>query len=244
MLDTWVTFVHSTLTSIRLQRGMVRCVTSNSDGTTSLNLLTHGTHVLRTAWQTAIRRAALQKPIAIDATAGRGSDTLSLCELLGSEGTVYSIDIQQDALNETGSRYSQLVQSLNGSSDEQPNIAKLSLHLGCHSDLRARTSGSVNDSSTAVITYNLGWYPGTNADRSIITRTESTVHSLRSAECLLAPGGVISVMAYIGHDGGSEEEQAVHSWAASLSPRQWTVVHMTYPNRHMAPTMLLCEKRL
>lgn len=208
---------------------------------TSINLLTHSTYVLRSAWRTAINRSTSGKPLAIDATAGRGSDTLSLCRLLGSQGVVHGIDIQQDAINETQSRYEEMVHD---SESTHESIAKLFLYKGCHSDLHARTGGVLNSESVAVITYNLGWYPGTNADRSIVTQAESTVRSLRSAEQLLAPGGIISVMVYVGHDGGEKEEEAVYGWASNLCSKQWTVVYLTYPNRNLAPTLLLCERRL
>lgn len=208
---------------------------------TSINLLTHSTYVLRSAWQTAVSRSPSDRLLAIDATAGRGSDTLSLCRLLGSQGVVHSIDIQQDAIDETQSRYEEMMRD---SESKDESIAKLFLHQGCHSDLHARTGGVLNNESVAVITYNLGWYPGTNADRSIITQAESTVRSLKSAEQLLAPGGIISVMVYVGHDGGEREEEAVYDWASNLCSKKWTVVYLTYPNRNLAPTLLLCERRL
>lgn len=214
--------------------------TVGEDTSTSLNLLTHSTYVLRSAWQTAISRTGLDKPVGVDATAGRGSDTLSLCRLLGPSGVVHSVDIQEAAIGETRSRYEEMARA---SKDAHESVARLVLHQGCHSDLRARIGGAALDDSVAVVAYNLGWYPGANADRSIITRAESTVRSLTSAQRLLAPGGVISVMVYVGHDGGEEEEEAVYDWATNLCPKQWTVVYLTYPNRNLAPTLLLCERR-
>ena len=38
----------------------------------------------------------------IDATAGNGHDTVFLCELVGSEGKVLAMDIQQSAVDSTG----------------------------------------------------------------------------------------------------------------------------------------------
>ena len=35
--------------------------------------------------------------VCIDATAGRGRDTLFLCELVGEEGKVFAFDIQEEA---------------------------------------------------------------------------------------------------------------------------------------------------
>ena len=39
--------------------------------------------------------------ICIDATAGRGRDTLFLCELVGEGGKVFAFDIQEEAINST-----------------------------------------------------------------------------------------------------------------------------------------------
>ena len=41
--------------------------------------------------------------ICIDATAGRGNDTLHLCRLVGDSGHVTAFDIQQDAVDSTTS---------------------------------------------------------------------------------------------------------------------------------------------
>lgn len=203
----------------------------------SLNLLTHSTHVLRAAWRTAVARVAAPAPVALDATAGRGSDTLGLCGLLGPGGVVHSVDLQQAAIDETRERYNRLVREGEGG-----HAARLCVYRGCHSDLRRVTRDAVEPRSAAVVAYNLGWYPGAGADRSVITRAESTVRSLRSAQDLLAPGGVISVMAYVGHPGGQEEEDAVYAWATGLCSKEWTVVYVKYPNRNLAPTLFLCER--
>ena len=42
--------------------------------------------------------------ICIDATAGNGNDTLTLCRLAGEKGKVYAFDIQKAALEKTGRR--------------------------------------------------------------------------------------------------------------------------------------------
>ena len=39
--------------------------------------------------------------VAIDATMGKGNDTLFLCELAGEKGKVLAFDIQQEALDVT-----------------------------------------------------------------------------------------------------------------------------------------------
>ena len=39
--------------------------------------------------------------VCVDATAGRGRDTLFLCNLVGADGIVYAFDIQEEAIQST-----------------------------------------------------------------------------------------------------------------------------------------------
>ena len=48
-----------------------------------------------------IKRFVRPGDVCIDATAGRGRDTLFLCQLVGETGTVYAFDIQADAIAST-----------------------------------------------------------------------------------------------------------------------------------------------
>lgn len=203
----------------------------------SPNILSHSTHLLRSVWQAAIHTSG--RNIAIDATAGRGSDTLTLCKLLSShDGTVHTFDIQSSALAETRARY----QAMKDAQEDETSIAQLQIHHACHSEIESRTGADA--ASVACVTYNLGWYPGKQADRSVITRPHTSVQSLESASRLIAPGGVISVMAYVGHPGGADEEEAIRLWCSKLNSRLWTVAHLTYPNRKQAPVLLLCQRSL
>lgn len=48
-----------------------------------------------------IKRVVRAGDVCIDATAGRGYDTAFLCELVGKDGKVVAMDIQQDAVDST-----------------------------------------------------------------------------------------------------------------------------------------------
>lgn len=195
-------------------------------------LLKHSTHVVRAGWQDAFQSTG--SLIAIDATAGRGSDTLSLCQMLGSDGQVHAVDIQSLATQETKRRYAEL-KALN-----QP-VADLTTYTASHVDLAALTGAPEN--SVAVVTYNLGWLPMREANKRIITREESTIASLDSASKLVCDkGGTISIMAYVGHNGGTAEKDAVVAWTRRLCIHQWSVLHLSYPNRNGAPHLLLCVR--
>lgn len=193
--------------------------------------LRHSRPLARATWTAALRRAGCV--VAVDATAGRGSDTLQLARLVGNRGVVHAIDVQAGAVAETRKRFE----------DEKTNggLGELRAVVGSHEDLGCL---GLDPRSVAVVTYNLGFYPGRQADRNVVTQLETTVSSLRSAEKLVSVGGVISVTAYSGHEGGAEEEDAVLRWAEMLCTKTWSTCHIRYPNRASAPSLVLCERLL
>ena len=202
----------------------------DADKRSTLEQLRHGRPFARECWRTAVERTDL--PVAIDATAGRGSDTITLGHLVGGEGVVYAMDIQATAVDETRARYME---------ERERGVAmgELRLYERSHEELDFL---ALSKRSVACVVYNLGWYPGQAADRSIITTAACTVASLRAAEELVAVHGIIFVTAYRGHSGGQEEEDAVTEWARGLTVGEWNVMNVGYPNRAKAPTMVICER--
>lgn len=195
-----------------------------------VTVMSHSGRIVRNVWRDAFMRT--RSVIAIDATAGRGSDTLSLCELAGNDGVVHAVDVQAAALAETRARYDVAC------STNVP-MAVLRTHNASHDDLCAVTGlrGGV-----AAVVYNLGWYPAPGADRRIITRAESTLRSLHSATKIVSPEGIISIMAYVGHEGGRDEADSVREWSENLDRTCWSVVHLAYPNRRQAPELFLLQR--
>lgn len=51
-----------------------------------------------------------------------------------------------------------------------------------------------------LIAFNLGYLPG--GDKGMITRSETTLLALEAAKRILMPGGLISLVVYVGHPGG------------------------------------------
>lgn len=51
-----------------------------------------------------------------------------------------------------------------------------------------------------LIAFNLGYLPG--GDKTVITTSKTTLLALEAAERILMPGGLISMVVYIGHPGG------------------------------------------
>lgn len=51
-----------------------------------------------------------------------------------------------------------------------------------------------------LVAFNLGFLPG--GDKAIITKPETTLLALEAAKETVMPGGLISLVVYVGHPGG------------------------------------------
>ena len=154
--------------------------------------------------------AAVLRPggVAIDATAGNGHDTLFLARIVGPEGLVYSFDIQAEAIDRTR----RLI--------DDNRLANVQLHILDHAKMDEVIPPHHCGRIDAAM-FNLGWLP--NGDKSVVTRTESTIRSVGFALMILAPGGIMTVIAYPGHPGGDEEAKAVKEMLESLEKSEFKV---------------------
>lgn len=160
--------------------------------------------------------------LAVDATCGNGRDTQKLLELVGDTGRVAALDIQDSAIEETRERCD--------------NAENLHLYRQCHSSFPEE----VSTGTAALVVYNLGYLPG--ADKDLITRSSTTLQSLKAAAGLVRCGGLISVTCYPGHPGGEEETKEVLRFASSLDPAEWSVCRHQWLNRRRAPSLLLLQR--
>ncbi|MGV3662458.1 MAG: class I SAM-dependent methyltransferase [Prosthecobacter sp.] len=165
--------------------------------------------------------------IVVDATMGNGHDTLFLTQCVTPGGHVYAFDVQSAALEETRKRVPAEMTTL--------------FHAG-HETLRANLPAEVHGKISAIM-FNLGYLPGAN--KSLITRTETTMVAVREALEILKPGGLLTIAVYPGHAGGAEEGRSLAAWAAELDPRRFEVQHLRPVNRAAAPPELwMVWKRL
>lgn len=156
--------------------------------------------------------------ICLDCTAGRGKDTAFLCSLVGPEGRVVALDIQQEAVDATR----ELIEAC-GYSD----IARV--FLDSHENIdRYAEAGTV-----AAAVFNLGWLPG--GDHTIHTTTTSTIAALEKCLTLLKDGGVISLSIYYGRDTGFEEKDAVLEYLKTLEVGKFAVAVSEFVNRPNCP---------
>jgi 16S rRNA G1207 methylase RsmC len=147
----------------------------------------------------------------IDATCGRGKDTLALLELV-PEGQIIALDIQEEALK---------------SCKEIILSSRVTFLLQSHVTLPSLPGVSL-------IVYNLGYLPG--GDHQVTTLTSTTLQSVHQATTLLAPGGALSIMCYPGHPEGAREQESLLNWAETLDPTRWKKSFYTW--RAKSPNFL------
>ena len=162
--------------------------------------------------------------IVIDATCGNGFDSLYLAKqaLTKTSGSLYCIDIQKTAIQSTQKRLQN-----NGFCENVNYIC------GSHETFPP----TILPKSVSCITYNLGFLPGPNSDKSFTTKPQSTLSSLDAATKLLKLGGMISIMAYLGHKGGPEETNAVVTYMEKLPTNSWLLNMYSIENKPSAPVL-------
>lgn len=158
----------------------------------------------------------------VDATLGNGNDTIFLSGLTPN-GKVYAFDIQEDAIF----KFNKMLQ------DEKIN------NVDVINDGHENIDKYV-DSPIKAIMFNLGYLPG--ADKTITTKKDTTLTAINKSLELLMPGGLMTIAAYIGHEEGTKEAEAVLDLIKSLDPKKYSVMQISFLNRNNAPFLVVIEK--
>lgn len=146
----------------------------------------------------------------VDATAGNGHDTVFLAQLVGPGGRVFCFDIQSQALAATRVALDAAGGGL---------ASRVALILADHATMAARLPMATHGRIAAVM-FNLGYLPGGN--KQITTKVQSTLTAVRDGAAMLRPGGVLTVVGYVGHEAGQHEVDQLESSMASASlPLTW-----------------------
>lgn len=156
--------------------------------------------------------------ICIDATAGRGNDTLLLCGLVGDNGHVTAFDIQQDAVDSTR----QLLE-INVVSHRAEVLLK------SHSEM----DQLFEENTVSCITFNFGWLP--KGDHTVFTHKETSIEAIEKGLKLLKSGGIMTLIIYYGRDTGFEERDALLEYLPTIDSGKYTVVEMPFVNRPNCP---------
>ena len=161
----------------------------------------------------------------IDATMGNGKDTLFLCDLVGETGHVYAFDVQPEAVERTRERMK-----------EAGCESRSTLILAGHETMAEHVTGPVQ-----AVMFNLGWLPG--AQRIVTTKTDTTLKAVSAALELIAPGGIVTVCVYPGHEEGMRELEALKKYVSSLSVRTYNVLYHCFVNASsQTPQLFLIQK--
>ena len=167
--------------------------------------------------------------VAIDATVGNGYDTRFLLDLVQPDGKVFGFDIQQAAID-----------SARITLQEHPALACLTLIHANHANMGTIVS-DLDRGNIAAVMFNLGYLPG--GDKRLVTQTETTMAALTSASALLSANGIITILAYPGHDGGAMETDHVKQWCLGSESEQFQVsCYENQPDNPAAPKLFVVNK--
>ena len=158
----------------------------------------------------------------IDATCGRGNDTIYMANLLKDFGHVYSYDIQEEAISYTKQA---LIEN---------NIDNVTLKLQSHE--------FIDEDTIDLVIFNLGYLP--NGDKTITTKKETTLNSLKKVinRICLNPDMLIIVVLYPGHEEGKLESELVDKYLFSLPSKDYLISKYQNYNRPTAPFILTISK--
>lgn len=158
--------------------------------------------------------------IAVDATMGRGRDTLLLCRLAGE---VYAFDIQEAAIESTR----QLL--------DENNCSNAHLILDSHHNLKNYVQ------SAKCVVFNLGFLPG--GDHNIFSHPETSIKAIEAALDIITDNGFVSICSYYGGDTGFEERDALLDFLKNLDAKKYTVMLQSFHNRpNCPPLFIIIEK--
>lgn len=161
-----------------------------------------------------------KEDIAVDATMGRGRDTLLLCTL---SKEVYAFDIQKEALISTR----QLL--------DEHNIKNAHLILDSHHNLKSYVKNA------KCVVFNFGFLPG--GDHTIFSHSDTSIKAIEEALSIIPHDGFISICSYYGGDTGFEERDALLDYLSKLDSKKYTVMlHSFYNRPNCPPLFIVIEK--
>ena len=179
-------------------------------------------------WVAAQYMAQVLRPgdLAVDATMGNGYDTERLAKLVGPDGHVIAFDIQEQAVENTRQRLK-----------AAGLIDRVTLIRDSHANMAAYV-----DRPPRLVAFNLGFLPG--GDKQVTTLLDSTLTAVQAAMELLAPGGMLLICCYPGHEEGQRELDALRNLFAAVPPQAFNILEHRFMNAGPgAPVCFAAEKQ-
>lgn len=186
----------------------------------------------------------------VDATAGKGKDTLFLCENMPRQGKVIAFDIQKEALDQAEEllqKNSYPVRTYHIEDGGQDWKARLILEDTQDWKARLILDGHehmehyILPESVDVMMFNLGYLPG--GDHALATQSATTIAAIEQGLSLLKCGGIMSICIYSGGDSGFTERDEVLVYLKMLDARQYTVIVSNFYNKPNNPPIPVLIRR-
>lgn len=167
-----------------------------------------------------IKAHLTKEDVAVDATMGRGRDTLLLCTL---SKEVFAFDIQKEALDSTR----QLL--------EENNLSNATLILDSHHNMTKYVQNAKG------VVFNFGFLPG--GDHSVFSHSDTSIKAIEEALSIIPEDGFVSICSYYGGDTGYEERDALLAYLENLDAKKYTVMLHSFLNRpNCPPLFIIIEK--
>lgn len=204
------------------------------------NLLTQTVSVAMTITRSYLREG----DTAIDATCGNGHDTLALAQAVGRNGRILAIDLQEEAILASKGLLS--AHQIDNVDFVQGSFVHLEEHWRAWMENmeRGMTAETVDTAETPetpsnprAIIFNLGYLPG--GDKKVTTRTEDTLLAVQQALSIIAPGGIVTLVLYPGHEEGAREREALLEFAKELPASRFHAAYVGFPNQKKNPPEIL-----
>lgn len=167
-----------------------------------------------------------QGDLVVDATCGRGHDTVFLAHLVGPGGQVLALDMQREALASTRARL-----------EQQGLIDRCCLICDNHKNLEHHITRE-----PSAIAFNLGYLPGGN--KEMVTNPADTLTALAASLKLIKNNGIVTIVYYLGHPGGMLEYESLRSYLTSLPQQHYEAVELMFVNQVHNPPGLWAVQRL
>lgn len=171
-----------------------------------------------------LRKGICQGDLCVDATAGRGYDTLFLCDCTGDKGQVVAFDIQEEAIKSTKALLM-----------ERKKVAQV--YQASHTQMR----DYIQPETVGAIIFNFGYLPGGN--HTIATKSDTSIIAIEQGLSLLKKNGVMALCIYQGGDTGFEEKEGILNYLKTIDYKKFTVIVSEFYNRPNYPPLFVGIRR-
>lgn len=182
----------------------------------------------------------------VDATCGNGNDSVILLKKLNLNGKLYAFDIQESAIEATKSL---IIKYLNTTTKDNlifkektrnhyylkySELCEINIIKDTHSKMTRYIKRE--DHNVKLICFNLGYLPGSK-NKQIKTEAMETIEGLKaSLECIRG-AGMISVMSYVGHEGGEWEYQKIKEFLLKIE------LNSNYLNKYVCQEIKILNRQ-